>query len=371
MDSNYLPDFNIELDLNDLGFNYGLANPFILQDAAEQIMNRDKDDSQITINRVYPESGEEFNDLNSSEGERGGSEKSGSETGGGDIKHKKYKGSDKSDKSSDKSGSDNERPHKEDELVLYKGRKILRSERLRQMRESQRKLRKARVNEVSTLKLENDRLRSEMEMLKNDTSMFLSVLTREMPNYSIGRLLQHVPPMRISSTFVDYPTFINAYKKQPIDKLYTNGKFFLQSYTSTIFKAIMTRWKASIAQNVDPYCKSFIYMPIYGYSLFAKYFREVEYSMKNNTIPSDWLKNDDRLPPDSLSITGLIQTLLDFKDLDKLSFEILISILIRYNFATPAGPTILRADLEKAIERATSVDGDVGFLSHNSSCLPT
>lgn len=348
MDSTYLPDFNIELDLGDLLFDYNLGNPFILQDAAAQLNNRE--------GKISDESGD-LDDL-SLESERGGA------TGSDKSSDKSSdKGSDNSDK-----GSDSEK--KEDELVLYKGRKILRSERLKQMRESQRKLRKARVNKISTLQMENDRLKSELEMLKNDTSMFLSVLTREMPNYSIGRLLQHVPPMRVSTTFVDYPTFISAYKKKPIDKLYTNGVFFLQSYTSTIFKGIMTRWKLSIAQNVDPYCKSFIYMPIYGYSLFAKYFREVEYSMKNNTIPGDWLKNDDRLPPDSLSITGLIQTLLDFKDLDKLSFEILISILIRYNFATPAGPTVLRADLEKAIERATSVEGDVGFLSQYSSCLP-
>lgn len=246
----------------------------------------------------------------------------------------------------------------EKDTIMYKGRRISRDERLRQMRESQKNLRNRRNQEIEDLKLENQRLKQVIKDLENSrkivsdtnsTQGFLqnelmeSILENDIPEHF--QFLLKYGPERASEIFVSsHHCFFQLFADKTLEFV---GKSYHEGYPLITNDGLF---------QISPVFNE-------NETFFKNYIGELIEFQRKKEFPKKWLKGEKCLSKGVLSPIGILRYLLEYVDLKTVNTDILISCIVTRAFASEYGPAIKVHMLSQCVEDSINVEFDHFFLT--------
>lgn len=241
--------------------------------------------------------------------------------------------------------------------------------RLTRMRESQRKLRIQRKQELEVLKEQNQKLINEKEQLqreqnrlKDEFSLAFSLFDDEITSGQLEKLV----------TDIDLADYTEQYELMPLDDfirqgkfenhpcLFMNGKFILQEICnkslSCLNRALTTYSSVAIKDTPFRFVKSS------GLGVLKYHIDTMRIVVKQSKVPRDWLNDDKILPKGALSIVEVLNYVSSHTALKTLNSYILCVFMSRFSFATNQGLAMFEHDLLRCIEYAQSSNFDEAYL---------
>lgn len=253
---------------------------------------------------------------------------------------------------------------------LYPGRNITRTERLKQMREAQKKLHKRRNGEIERLRQANALLRKEIANWKGTDGESVCFFRDEDSHYKMMQCADkedsqdHQMPDP-DLTNVKRFRFVLTYDFNIVKKLYflekaCVGSLFISKLVYLITKMIQNNMMDSLRTSIFRYYQLFTMLAVQGY------LGDLTQYTKNKVVPGHWLWAENYLPRGNLLIVGMFKFLVEYSDLERLNVDILTSHLIRYAYATINGPAVCVEDLLKCVQIAYSTS-EMMFLTDSET----
>ncbi|KAK6203265.1 uncharacterized protein RJT21DRAFT_119415 [Scheffersomyces amazonensis] len=241
----------------------------------------------------------------------------------------------------------------DEEEVLYRGRKVPRSVRLQQMRESQKMLREQRKHKVQILEKENYFLRQELEMLRKG--------------------IRYLKPRNVSAE--------SFYPPSELDKLYTfervttdglqkfaqhnipyeiYSRFFIDGVC--IVAKVLEAITLCIATEPAPECSERLQEMLFKYTptedLRKLFIEQLNHYVMYKTIPDYWKNADPHLPQGVMSSLSVVEFIVKHCEYEAISMDALKGFLARCTFATYWGPAIYVNDVIISVAAASDPDYD-------------
>lgn len=241
--------------------------------------------------------------------------------------------------------------------------------RLARMRESQRKLRTQRKNELEDLKekyqlllQENERLKNESYKNKQELSMGLSLFDTEITSGQLEKLITEVDVDDGNPQYDVIPIdeFIKQGNFEDHPCLFMDGRFILQEICIKNM-ACMTRALtnySSIALKDTP----LRFIKTYGLGVMKYHLSYIRQIAKQGMIPKDWLNDDRVLPKGALSIVEVLHYICNNAASKTLNSYVLCAFVSRFSFACDQGLAMFEHDLLRCIEYANSSNFDEAYL---------
>lgn len=235
----------------------------------------------------------------------------------------------------------------------YPGRNIPRTERLKQMREAQKKLHKKRNGELERLRDENALLRREIAKWNGTDGESICFFRDEASHYSVmhcgdkdGGPVDQTPNPDFSN--VKSFRFVLTYDFNLVKKLYILdlscvSSLFISKTTHLINKMIENDSVDMLRTTV------FRFYPQFNMLTVQAYLGDLALYSKNQLVPGHWLWAENYLPKGNLLFLGIFKFLVEYSDLHRINVDILTTHLTRYAYATINGPAVCLEDLLKCI----------------------
>lgn len=244
-----------------------------------------------------------------------------------------------------------------EEGITYKGRKIARSVRLQQMRESQKLLREQRKLKIKNLEDENARLRTQIDILKKASGNYIPKSANPDTFF---------PPKLLEITYnheyvpLNGDRFLQGLPDEIIQKFYLDdGK--------CIVTAILERNFDCIAMD-EPVERSLrLRNGVFRYSpsdeITRTFFTQLRHYTIYKSVPVQWLEINNFLPGGTISVFTIVEYIYKYADLHSLSMELLGLFITKHLFATYWGPALYVTDLSACISAALDPLYDEEYLS--------
>lgn len=239
-------------------------------------------------------------------------------------------------------------------------------DRLERMRESQRKLRSQRKQELEVVRNENlelmrkiEELSAKNELLKKDFMFALSAFDDEMTSKQLTKLVTEgdITPSTLESISLEEFVTFNGYESY--DHLYIKGKFVLEAISE---RNLMCMNK--ILENYQTFAikdTPLRYVKYYGLELVSFHLDSMKLLSKGR-IPEKWLEKDKLLPKGAMGVEEIIQYLIKHCDNPIMNMEIVVAFISRFSFGTLHGIAIFQFDLARALKYGLTNNFDEAYL---------
>lgn len=244
------------------------------------------------------------------------------------------------------------------DTVLYKGRRVSRDERLRQMRESQKNLRNRRNQEIEDLKLENQRLKEVIKDLENSRKIVSDT------NSTLGCLQHELTEPIFENGIPENFQFLLKFGLERASELVVSSHHcFFQLFADKTLEYVGESYHEGYPLITND--GLFQISPVFdeNETFFKNYIGELIEFQRNREFPKKWLKGEKCLSKGILSPIGILRYLLDYVDVKKVNIDILISCIVKRAFASEYGPAIKVHMLSQCVEDSTNVEFDHFFLT--------
>ncbi|ODV81972.1 uncharacterized protein CANTADRAFT_24683 [Suhomyces tanzawaensis NRRL Y-17324] len=244
-----------------------------------------------------------------------------------------------------------------DDEVLYQGRKVPRSTRLKQMRESQKLLRDKRRNKVKALEDENKELKLEIKRYREFAALNCA-MSDPLFRYYPTRFF----PEKVEQLNVKFVKTNNAVglRDKPFDKV--NKLYMGEGKNVTTY--ILESTSKMIKEKDNLQLKRTVFRFIPTIELALTYVEYLETYLKSQSIPEHWSEGSRQLPDGVISLFEVVDYLLAYTDLLRMSMEVFATFAASLSFATHWGPGIFVFDLSTCVKAAINPMYDAALL-HN------
>ncbi|KAK6458117.1 uncharacterized protein RJT20DRAFT_29009 [Scheffersomyces xylosifermentans] len=244
-----------------------------------------------------------------------------------------------------------------EEETTYKGRKIPRSLRLQQMRESQKLLREQRKLKIKNLEDENTLLKKQVEMLKKAAGNYIPKSATADAFY---------PPKLLATTYsyefvpINGARFFIGLPEETVNKFYlSEGKCFVTNILESSFECMSRNEPVEKSPRLRE--SLFRYTPNEDY--MKLYMAHLSHYNRYKTVPIQWLDLNNSLPGGTISVFKVVEYICKYADLNSISMELLCTFMAKNMFATYWGPVLFVTDFSACISASSDPSYDEDYLS--------
>ncbi|KAK6463902.1 hypothetical protein DFJ63DRAFT_333503 [Scheffersomyces coipomensis] len=260
----------------------------------------------------------------------------------------------RSSASSSESPKDLIKKKSDEDEELYQGRKISKSARLKQMRESQKVLRDERKKKIQNLETENYALSHEVTLLRRAIGYLIPKGSNSDKFY---------PPSKLPNIYNFDRVVLNGVKRfEGIDEEIV-AKFFIEGIcivASTLEALQLCMSTEGCVEESDRLIKGvFRFTPTL--ELRRLFYDQLVHYVTYKVVPHYWKNSDEHLPNGVMSLFLIVPFIIEYCNYDTISMEALKGFLARCTFATYWGPAIYVSDIILCVAAASDpeFDGDV------------